>query len=66
MTRNKQTVYPGLGNNYLTPEKPGRRAKNKVLVSRPIRKHLKICSHLFGCIGNCSTCSDFMCSDSTL
>jgi len=35
MTRNKQTVYPGLGNNYLTPEKPGRRAKNKVLVSHP-------------------------------
>ena len=35
MTRNKQTVYPGLGNNYLTPEKPGHRAKNKVLVSRP-------------------------------
>jgi len=22
-----------------------------------IRKHLKICSYLFGCIGNCSTCS---------
>jgi hypothetical protein len=35
MTRNKQTVYPGLGSNYLTPEKPGRRAKNQVLVSRP-------------------------------
>jgi hypothetical protein len=35
MTRNKQTVHPGLGSNYLTPEKPGRRAKSQVLVSRP-------------------------------
>jgi hypothetical protein len=35
MTHNKQTMSPGLGNDYLTLEKPGRHTKNKVLVSRP-------------------------------
>jgi hypothetical protein len=35
MTRNKQTVYPGLGKNYLSPERPGRRAKQQLLVLRP-------------------------------
>ena len=35
MTHNKQTVYPGLGSNCLTPEKPGCHAKSQVLVSRP-------------------------------
>ena len=35
MTRNKQIVHPGLGKHYASPEKPGRRAKQQVLVSRP-------------------------------
>jgi hypothetical protein len=35
MTRNEQIVYPGLGKNYTSPERPGRRSKNQLLVSRP-------------------------------
>jgi hypothetical protein len=35
MTRNQQLVYPGLGKNYTSPERPGRRSKNQLLVSRP-------------------------------
>ena len=35
MTRNQQIVYPGLGKNYTSPERPGRRSKNQLLVSRP-------------------------------
>jgi len=35
MTRNQQTVYPGLGKNYISPERPGRRSKNQLLVLRP-------------------------------
>jgi hypothetical protein len=35
MTRNEQVVYPGLGKNYTSPERPGRRSKNQRLVSRP-------------------------------
>jgi hypothetical protein len=35
MTCNHQIVYPGLGKNYISPERPGRRSKNQILVSRP-------------------------------
>jgi hypothetical protein len=39
MTRNSQIVHPGLGKNYLTPQKPGRRqnAKDSLLVALPGR-----------------------------
>jgi len=35
MTRNEQIVHPGLGKNYTSPERPGRRSKNQLLVSWP-------------------------------
>src|ERR1700736_2364862 len=35
MARNKQIVYPGLGKNYMSPERPGRHVKKQLLVSRP-------------------------------
>ena len=35
MSRNQQVVYPGLGKNYLNPQRPGRRVKNQILVARP-------------------------------
>src|ERR1700720_4226057 len=34
MTRKQQIVYPGLGKNYMSPERPGRRVKSQ-LVSWP-------------------------------
>lgn len=38
-SRNSQIVYPGLGKNYLTPQKPGRRRKVKdsLIVALPGR-----------------------------
>jgi len=35
MTRNEQIVHPGLGKNYTSPERPGRRSKNQLLISQP-------------------------------
>jgi hypothetical protein len=35
MTCNHQIVYPGLGKNYMSPERPGCHVKNQLLVSRP-------------------------------
>ena len=33
MSRNQQVVYPGLGKNYLSPQRPGQRVKNQILVA---------------------------------
>jgi hypothetical protein len=35
MTRNQQVVYPGLGKNYMSPQRPGRHVKNQLIVAQP-------------------------------
>ena len=35
MTCNEQIVYPGLGKNYTSLERPGCHSKNQLLISRP-------------------------------